>query len=101
VYETNAALEIAEPWKKEPGPEVDAVLGDALEVLRIIAILASPALPETAAQIFSRIGIEGRPDDPGRAALDGGQLNWGHYRGGNVTKGDPLFPRRKAQEGEG
>ncbi len=44
VRETNAALEAAEPWKAEPGPAVDAVLGDALEVLRIVAVLASPAL---------------------------------------------------------
>src|SRR6185437_13163768 len=33
---TNAGLESAEPWKMEPGPDVDAVLGDALEVLRIV-----------------------------------------------------------------
>lgn len=98
VHETNAALEVAEPWKMEPGPEVDAVLGDALEVLRIVAILASPAIPETAAEIFLRIGIDGRPDAPGRAAPDSGELSWGHYRGGRVVKGDPLFPRRRAEE---
>src|SRR5579875_1712650 len=44
VRAANAALEATEPWKAEPGPEVDAVLGDALEVLRIVAVLASPAL---------------------------------------------------------
>ena len=33
----NAELEVAEPWKNDPGPAVDAVLGDALEVLRIVA----------------------------------------------------------------
>ncbi|HLN05604.1 MAG TPA: methionine--tRNA ligase, partial [Acidimicrobiales bacterium] len=37
----NAALEATEPWKLDPGPEVDAILGDAVEVLRIVAILAS------------------------------------------------------------
>ena len=45
IHETNAYLENAEPWKSEPGPDVDAVLGDALEVLRIVSILASPAVP--------------------------------------------------------
>jgi methionyl-tRNA synthetase len=29
VRETNAALEVAEPWKMDPGPALDAVLGDA------------------------------------------------------------------------
>ena len=96
VHETNIALEQAEPWKMEPGPEVDAVLGDALEVLRIVSILASPALPETSTEIFSRIGLEGRPDDPGRARLDGGDLRWGLYRPSHpVVKGQPIFPRRR------
>ena len=39
IRETNAELETAEPWKSEPGPAVDAVLGSALEVLRIVALL--------------------------------------------------------------
>ncbi len=45
VRESNAYLETHEPWKAEPGPELDRVLGDALEALRIVAILASPAVP--------------------------------------------------------
>ena len=48
IRATNAYLEANEPWKAEPGPAVDAVLGDALEALRIVAILASPAIPATA-----------------------------------------------------
>ena len=48
IREANALLEATEPWKAEPGPEVDGVLGDALEVLRLVAILASPAMPATA-----------------------------------------------------
>ena len=43
IRETNAYLEANEPWKAEPGPAVERVLGDALEVLRIVAVLASPA----------------------------------------------------------
>src|SRR5690606_39924055 len=27
IHETNSLLEDAEPWKMDPGPEVDAVLG--------------------------------------------------------------------------
>ena len=38
----NAELEATEPWKMDPGPEVDAVLGNALEVLRIVAMLIVP-----------------------------------------------------------
>ena len=92
IRETNAALEAAEPWKAEPGPAVDAALGDALEALRIVAVLASPAMPSTCAEIWRRLGLEGRPDDERLPEA----LVWGRYPGGlAVEKGDPLFPRRR------
>jgi len=88
----NAELEATEPWKMEPGTELDAVLGSALEVLRIVALLVSPAMPSTAAQIWRRIGLDGDPADC-RIPDDGA---WGRYPGGlSVEKGEPLFPRRK------
>ena len=90
VRETNAALEAAEPWKAEPGPAVDAVLGDALEALRIVAILASPALSRAAQEIWRRLGLPGRVDD--QRLPDGAA--WGGYPGGlTVRRGAPLFPR--------
>jgi methionyl-tRNA synthetase len=90
VRETNAELEAKEPWKAEPGPAVDQVLGDALEALRIVAVLASPAMPTATAELWRRIGLEGSPGEqrlPEAAA-------WGGYPGGlAVEKGQPLFPR--------
>ncbi|MEO6651799.1 MAG: methionine--tRNA ligase [Ilumatobacteraceae bacterium] len=90
IRATNAYLETNEPWKSEPGAAVDAVMGDALEALRIVAILASPAVPSTAQAVWERIGFESDIADqrlPDAAA-------WGGYPGGlTVTKGDPLFPR--------
>jgi methionyl-tRNA synthetase len=95
IRAANAELEAVEPWKLEPGPDVDAVLGDALEVLRIVAVLISAVLPETAAEIWRRLGIIGSPGAPGNAG-DNGVLAWGGYPGGlPVEKGMPLFPRRK------
>jgi methionyl-tRNA synthetase len=86
----NAELEATEPWKAEPGPAVDGVLGDALEVLRIVAVLASPAVPNASQEIWRRIGLSGSVLDqrlPGAVA-------WGGYPGGlPVEKGTPLFPR--------
>jgi len=90
VRETNAALEATEPWKAEPGPEVDAVLGDALEVLRIVAVLASPALSRASREIWRRIGLTGEPSEQRlpEAAV------WGGYPGGlPVERAGPLFPR--------
>ncbi len=93
IRETNAELEAAEPWKAEPGPDVDAVMGSALEVLRIVALLILPVMPTTAATIWARIGLDGSPADR-RLPGDG---QWGLYPSGRpVEKGAPLFPRRKS-----
>ncbi|HSS09604.1 MAG TPA: methionine--tRNA ligase [Acidimicrobiales bacterium] len=90
IRETNSALEAAEPWKAPPGPGVDAVLGDALEVLRIVALLASPAIPDAAAEIWRRIGL---PDALTSQRLPDAAA-WAGYPGGlPVEKGPPLFPR--------
>jgi methionyl-tRNA synthetase len=90
IKEANALLEATEPWKADPGPEVDGVLGDALEVLRIVAVLASPALTRAPAEIWRRIGLT---DDIAQARVPD-TVTWGGYPGGlPVEKGAPLFPR--------
>jgi len=92
MRETNANLEANEPWKAEPGPTVDGVMGDALEALRIVAVLAWPAVPRACAEVWRRLGLPGSPGEqrlPEAAA-------WGRYPGGlSVEKGAPLFPRRR------
>jgi methionyl-tRNA synthetase len=90
VREANAHLEANEPWKAEPGPDVDRVLGDALEVLRIVAVLASPAIPTAAGEVWRRIGLPGEPE----AQRVPDDVAWGGYPGGlPVEKGPALFPR--------
>jgi methionyl-tRNA synthetase len=94
IRDANAHLEANEPWKLEPGPELDAIMGDALEVLRLVAVLASPAVPATADELWRRIGLTGSPRDqrlPDAAT-------WGGYPGGlPVEKGAALFPRIKVE----
>ncbi len=93
IRDTNAFLESAEPWKAEPGPDVDEVMGDALEALRIVTILASVAVPATAEQIWERLGQAGSPSDG--PVFD--TATWGAgSRGGVVATGDPLFPRKRS-----
>ncbi len=87
---TNSYLEDNEPWKMEPGDAVNTVMGDALEALRIVSILANPALPTTTQEIWNRIGLTGNIADL-RINTD---TKWGQYTGGTqVVKGQPLFPR--------
>ncbi len=90
---TNSYLEDNEPWKMEPGDAVNTVMGNALEALRIVAILANPALPTTTQEIWSRIGLAGKITD----LRIGKDTQWGQYTGGTtVVKGQPLFPRLSA-----
>ncbi len=89
IRATNADLEANEPWKAEPGPEVDAVLGDALEVLRIVAVLAAPAIPPAAEEIWRRIGLSGSVRTNGSPRRRAGAST---RAGSPVEKGAPLFP---------
>jgi methionyl-tRNA synthetase len=90
ISATNSYLEDNEPWKMEPGDALNAVMGDALEALRIVTILANPALPTTTQEIWNRIGLTGNITDL-RIRAD---TKWGQYTGGTtVVKGQPLFPR--------
>ena len=92
IRASNAHLETNEPWKAEPGPEVDLVMGDALEALRIVAILCSPAIPDTAQAVWERIGMPGKVVDQRLPQA----ATWGQYvPGASVIKGDALFPRIK------
>ncbi|HVA52846.1 MAG TPA: class I tRNA ligase family protein [Acidimicrobiales bacterium] len=92
---TNAFLETREPWKLEPGAKLDAVMGDALEAIRIVAILIAPAMPGVAEEIWRRLGLAGSPAAPPFARF----AVWGKSSGGgHVVKGDPLFPRITSDE---
>ena len=74
----------------EPGEALDTVMGDALEAIRLVSILASPAMPGVYEEIWRRIGLAGTPTD---AAFAESRV-WGQYRGeGIIEKGAPLFPR--------
>jgi methionyl-tRNA synthetase len=91
LRQTNAALEEAEPWRAEPGPGVDGILGDALEVLRVAAVLTHPAIPGASEELWRRLGLEGSPLDQRLPEA----ARWGGYPGGlDVLVGDPLFPRK-------
>ncbi len=92
IRATNAYLENNEPWKMDPGAAVDTVMGDALEALRIVTILANPALPTSTQEIWRRIGLTGEITD----LRIGADTAWGQYPSGRtVVKGEPLFPRKK------
>jgi methionyl-tRNA synthetase len=92
---TNAYLEQHAPWKMESGDALDAVMGDALEAIRLVAVLASPAMPGVCQEIWRRIGLTGAPDS---MTFDQSGV-WGLYPGAtSIEKGAPLFPRIKSDQ---
>jgi len=90
----NAYIEDTKPWelnKQGDAQAVARVLGDCLESLRIVALLASPLIPNAAGELWRRLGLTGRPEGerlPDAAA-------WGRLpAGATLDKGAPLFPRK-------
>ena len=94
IRDANAYIEDRQPWALHKAGDADAVaavLGDCLEALRIVALLASPVIPHAAAELWRRLGLAGAPEDqrlPDAAA-------WGSAAtaGNTLEKGAALFPR--------
>ena len=89
----NKYIDEMAPWAlaKDPAKagRLDTVLYQLLEVLRFAAVLISPFMPQTAEKILGQLGI----------AAAGSQTladlkEWGGLKpGGEVRKGESLFPR--------
>ena len=70
IRDANAYIEEQQPWathKAGDAAATAAVLGDCLEVLRIVALLASPVIPRAAAELWRRLGLAGAPEDAAAA----------------------------------
>jgi len=86
----NAYVEENAPWKLAKDPEaaaqLDAVLYNLADSLRVLAILIAPVLPKASAGILTQLGLP--------ATLDLTQAVWGLLPDGHVL-GHPevLFPR--------
>jgi methionyl-tRNA synthetase len=81
------------PWALAKDPQkaerLDTVLYQLLEGLRFSAVLISPFMPQTAEKIQAYLGIS-EPDRQNLASLE----EWGGLKpGGQVRKGESLFPR--------
>jgi methionyl-tRNA synthetase len=97
IRAANSFIEDRAPWALNKAGDTDAVaavIGDCLETLRIVALLASPVIPNASAELWRRLGLPGRPED--QRVPDAAQ--WGLLPAGSkLEKGDPLFPRRESE----
>jgi methionyl-tRNA synthetase len=97
IRAANAYIEDRQPWalnKAGDAAATAAVLGDCLEALRIVALLASPVIPNAAGELWRRLGLPGRPEDQRLPDAAG----WGGLPAGlPLDKGAPLFPRKEVE----
>jgi methionyl-tRNA synthetase len=95
IRATNSYIEERQPWARNKAGDHEAVarvLGDCLEVLRIVALLTNPLIPNASAELWTRLGLDGSPAD--QRLPDAAQ--WGLLPAGSrLRKGEPLFPRRE------
>ena len=94
VRDMNKYIDTSEPWKlgkeKDKAP-VGEVLYTLLETLRHIAWMIMPVMPNAGVAIFEAIGTS-FIEQAGMSLADASK--WGGLKpGGNVVKGDLLFPR--------
>lgn len=98
VRRTNKYIDETTPWilGKDPSrsDELDNILYNLAESIRIIASLISPLMPDTSRKIFSQFSIEDEKIKTWEAAGKFGLLP----SGTKVVKAEPLFPRIDAEK---
>jgi methionyl-tRNA synthetase len=98
VRRANTHIEEKKPWvlAKEDRGQLVRVLGDTVESIRQIAILAWPVMPGKCEEILSALGFEWRP---GAAPLEE-VLAWGAGWPEAITveKGPAVFPKYSDEE---
>lgn len=90
----NLYVEDSAPWnlakQEETAEELAAVIYNALEAIRIIALYLAPFMPNTSAEVFKRLSLG---DITQVVDIETASV-WGGLPAGNVVEtGDPLFPR--------
>jgi methionyl-tRNA synthetase len=91
VDATNEFIAAREPWTiardTARAADLDAVLWDASEALRIAAVLLSPIMPASAAEIFVRLGV------PGTLGTLAQAVEWQMDGERRTLRKDALWPR--------
>ena len=116
VGEANRFVEASQPWSiakaakaaDDGDPEVrraaevqlEAVLGDLVEAVRLVSLAAAPFIPAIAPRALAQLGYDyayGTDGNGGPPLLD--QLRWGAAAGSGGTLGAaaPLFPRLETE----
>jgi methionyl-tRNA synthetase len=95
INEANRYVDRKAPWQLAKDParreELDGVMYHLIETLRIVTLLLSPFMPDTARKGAILLGLE-------REDLRAEALSWGKMPDGKeIARAEPLFPRREEQ----
>ncbi len=98
VSGVNRYVEARAPWalnKQGATDELGRTMYTCLDALRIIAVLASPVMPDAAEALWAKLALDGAPDEQ---LLPGG-AEWGQTPvGRRVERGALLFPKLEEDE---
>jgi methionyl-tRNA synthetase len=97
VDRANRYIEETAPWKLAKSPsdktQLETVLYNTAEALRVTSLFLYPFMPNTAIQIAQQLGIRVQWEDP-LLESPSGQIQWGTLQPGTpVQKKEHLFPR--------
>jgi methionyl-tRNA synthetase len=109
VPEANKLVDTAKPWDLNKAAktgdagaaaELRGVLGDLVEICRVVALAVAPFMPEAAPRILAQLGYQypyGDDGNGGPPIMDA--LRWGAAAGeaGRVGTAEPLFPRLETE----
>ena len=85
VGDVNRYISEKEPWKVTDKKELEKIIYESLESLRVISIMLSPFLPETSKKIQDQLGVK---------KSTWKDLKWGLLKPGTKTKkGEILFKK--------
>ncbi|MCR5347697.1 MAG: methionine--tRNA ligase [Fretibacterium sp.] len=97
IGRANKYIDETMPWKlakdTDKAAELDEVLMNLYEVLRLAALLVAPVMPQTAQRMWAQLGIE---DDPLKELYS--SFRWGDGAGAKIRKAEVLFPRIDVKE---
>lgn len=101
IGRANKYIDETAPWAlaKDPAkkPELSTVMYNLAESLRVISLLISPFMPETAPKIWAQLGMKG---DIWSVRL-GDVKTWGGVPAGqHIGQAEPIFPRIEVEKEE-
>ena len=94
ISQLNVLVDVKKPWelaKQGKQEEINTVLYQLLEGLRIVALLLAPYLPETAGKIYTSLGL----GNVHEVKTWSEEITWGKLPAGTVLQSAPiLFPKK-------